>query len=405
MLNRIIRHDYIIFFSLVIAEQTRRFGDYSNYLWLFIKLYFVFLALLCFVSDTSTKQASLNKSFFPIGIVFFYSIINGQFFNRFQTVLLIFLMIYFYWSFISKVNIVSHFKSLMNFSVFISLFGIFQQIYFLLSNRFILIFDKHEYFGGIIRVNSFFSEPSHLGLFLLPATYIVLRNFFINDYFLLSKKNSAIILIGFIMSFSTTAIAGLFIIIFFIQLEKGISISIRTISIYFMLIFGLYFIFYDLIIVKIAEGFDLNMYTTRAQTSSGRALFFGVYSILETVKNNLFLGYGFENYHLALKDSEFIQSFLLLRNYIDNGHSFGYGRIIVEFGLVGFSTLIILGIINYNKENNRRFSSIKIINIACLIFLVLALFKIGHFKYAPYWYMTSLFFASRKNFKKKTLLS
>ncbi len=119
------------------------------------------------------------------------------------------------------------FRYYMKTSVIISLVGLFQLISytvgFSLGYDYGWIFNKWSYTsGGLgIRVNAIFSEPSYYAAVLVPAFFVSIYNLSTRSPVFISKRQSILIGITYLLTFSSVGIAGVFLVILLLLLNFG----------------------------------------------------------------------------------------------------------------------------------------------------------------------------------------
>ncbi|MDV5228377.1 hypothetical protein RZ760_020925 [Providencia rettgeri] len=178
----------------------------------------------------------------------------------------------------------------------ISSIAIIQEVGYLLNISF--LWDYSDYFGipekksfalNLLRVTAFFSEPAHLGFFLLIPIYLIYKDKKIIKHFPIP--------IAFILTFSFGNYLMLFLFLFlaslFIKREK---ISIRTLFIIILMII------FPLIISSIPEvnqKFNSLFITNENMRDPENGSMFAIYSLmmanLDAWGNNLIFGAGFGN--------------------------------------------------------------------------------------------------------------
>jgi hypothetical protein len=143
----------------------------------------------------------------------------------------LFLAYFFYYYVILEFdyNIEQLFKWYLKGAYIVSLLGVYQficfQLGFVWGYRFGHIFNKWGFApGGIfgIRVNSIFSEPTHLAAVLSAAFFVSIYNLFMRETFGLSRFQSIVIIVIYILSFSGLGQMGIFIALVFLAINYGL---------------------------------------------------------------------------------------------------------------------------------------------------------------------------------------
>jgi len=139
---------------------------------------------------------------------------------------------YFFYDYVIKeydFNIEKLFKWYLLGCYIAALIGIFQFISFHLGftpgYKFTWILNKWGLAPGGnfgLRVNSIFSEPTHLGAVLSASFFVSVYNLFIKESYYLSKFKSAVIVIVYLLSFSGLGQIGIFLSVILFALNFGL---------------------------------------------------------------------------------------------------------------------------------------------------------------------------------------
>jgi hypothetical protein len=117
----------------------------------------------------------------------------------------------------------------MSWCIVVSIIGLFQLVSYFIGFKYGYNF---AYFGlnkwGItkgglgIRINSIFCEPSYFASTVGPAFFISVYNLVFNNNWFISKKKSILIVITYILTFSSLAYLSILIVIILLLLNYGI---------------------------------------------------------------------------------------------------------------------------------------------------------------------------------------
>lgn len=140
-------------------------------------------------------------------------------------------------------------KIYLKWAYIVSILGLVQLVGFRLGIGF--LYDWRAFLplnkwgiveGGLgLRINSTFTEPSYYGSSMAPAFFIAFYDFVFKRELFLSRNKSLVILIAYILTFSSLAFVGVFITIVLIALNFGvIRYFIIAIPIAVLLYFGAY---------------------------------------------------------------------------------------------------------------------------------------------------------------------
>ena len=97
--------------------------------------------------------------------------------------------------------------------------------------------------GGLgIRINSTLSEPAYFGTILAPAFFFAAYELFFNREKFLTRNQSLVIIVAYILSFSSLAFLGVFLSIVLLAVNFGL---VRYILIAIPISIGLYYVAYN----------------------------------------------------------------------------------------------------------------------------------------------------------------
>jgi hypothetical protein len=140
-------------------------------------------------------------------------------------------------------------KIYLKWAYIVSILGLVQLISFRLGIKFlydwrsILPLNKWGVVeGGLgLRINSTFTEPSYYGSSMAPAFFIAFYDFVFKRELFLSRNKALVILIAYVLTFSSLAFVGVFITIVLVALNFGvIRYFIIAIPLAVLLYFGAY---------------------------------------------------------------------------------------------------------------------------------------------------------------------
>jgi hypothetical protein len=140
----------------------------------------------------------------------------------------------------------------LRIAIFVAIIGIFQEILYLSKFKELLfVIEKNSTNWSLtsrdantfLRINSIMPEPFSFCLAMMPACFVAFLSIFSKKYQFYSFRSSLIIIIVFLLSFSTVGYFGLIlslILIIFNQFKKK-AILIKFAIIIFLLPFAIYF--------------------------------------------------------------------------------------------------------------------------------------------------------------------
>lgn len=274
--------------------------------------------------------------------------------------------------------------------------------------------------GGLgIRVNSTYPEPSYFAEYISPAAFSAVYNLFIKKNTYLKVWESWIILIAFLLSFSSLAYTGLFITIIILLLNFGLIryffIAIPVLIVLFIVLYnnveefrgrvdGMKIVFIDeyLLEEKNKEAENSQAFMARQWRvlskvhGSPLVLYNNYYVAMQNFKNNPLFGSGLGSHEIAYQ--KYNLNYLISKWYVLNApdaNSMGV-RIISELGLMGilFMILFIKNFFvyrNLNIPNDSRW----LISGALLTIILIQLLRNGNYTYAGFIFFMLLYYYNK----------
>jgi hypothetical protein len=284
--------------------------------------------------------------------------------------------------------------------------------------------------GGLgIRVNSTFSEPANLGLSFSPAFFISLYTLFKNDEQFIKKTKAIVIILVFILSFSSLAYVGIFLSIMFFAINFGLirylfiaipvtiflfNVAYNNATEFKQRVDGLKALFIDDIMnkgvpkgeTKAARGTRIRNILTRMHGSSF-VLYNNTHVVMENFKKNPLFGSGLGSQEIAFQNYNL--------NYIIGGvYKFNVAdansmllRIISEVGIMGILfTLIFVFKFYISKDLGvKEDDSYWLLANALLILIIAQLLRQGNYTFGGffmYGWMYYYNFLNYKNYRNST---
>lgn len=356
--------------------------------------YIIYIPLL----PVFIRRYGFNKSLLAIFIILFIvGIFNilidkntaSQFFKVFTGLVLSY---FFYYYVINEyeLNIERLFNWYLKGCYIVALIGVFQFISFKIGfNRgydFGWILNKWGFAPGGnfgLRINSIFSEPTHLGAVMSAAFFVSVYNLFIKESYYLSKFQSIVIIVIYLLSFSGLGQIGIFLTVLFFAINFGLLRYILLIIPVTILMFN--FLYNN--VKDFRERYDgINtLYTTGkfvlGKTHGSSYILYNNYHVAtENFKGNFLFGTGigshpiaFEKYSLAKN----IQVYGFNLNSADANSMLL--RLISETGLFGVLIMFYIMIKFYIKRDEKRDTFHWMVSNGILIMILLNLFRQGHY--------------------------
>lgn len=282
--------------------------------------------------------------------------------------------------------------------------------------------------GGLgIRVNSTYPEPAYFAEMISPAAFIAIYNLLFQQGVWLKRWETFVILGAFILSFSSLAFTGIFIILFLILLNYGL---VRYFLLFVPLAVFLFFVIYknveefrgrvdgivllfveDYLLeekereVTNADAFMARQYRvlTRVQ-GSALVLYNNYYVALQNFKANPLFGTGLGSHEIAFE--KYNLNYLISKWYVLNtpdANSMGL-RIISELGLMGviFTILFLRNYFVIRDINNLK-DKRWLISGALFTMLFIQILRNGNYTYAGFIFFAWLYYTNgiNKNHEKK----
>jgi hypothetical protein len=318
-------------------------------------------------------------------------------------------------------NVEEMFRRYLKGVVIVCIYGIIELVAyklgaFSLVNLRNLGFNKWGLaYGGLgIRVNATYPEPAHLAQFISPAVFVAFYNLFVEKIWL-SKWESIIIIITFLLTFSSLAYTGLFIILILFLLNYGliryfiIAVPIGIFLAYIVYtnvnefrdrIDGLKLLFIDeyLLEEKNKEVTSKNAFEARQLRvlrnvhGSSLVLYNNYYVAMQNFKTNFLFGTGLGSHEIAFQ--KYNLNYLLSKWYVLNApdaNSMGL-RIISELGLLGiiFTLFFIIKflVLKSDAPDNKKW----ILSGAIFIIIIIQLLRQGNYTFSGFFFFPWLYY-------------
>jgi hypothetical protein len=297
----------------------------------------------------------------------------------------IFYLFYYYIIKLSDYNISYLFKIYINLSFIVSIIGLFQVLSYLLNfnhgydfsyiiPRWKLSFTEF----GIIRLNSVLQEPSHYSLCLAPAFYASFSNLINKQKRLFSIFYSLVIILAYLLTFSSIAFIGAFLSVFyyFYQLKNPIFKILSPILVAPLLYFtwkhfsDFHLRAYDIYQAIAYKDFD------NANLSSF-TLYNNYHIALSNFRSNFLFGNGLGSHAIAFDKFTLSAPHDILLNKED-ANSLAL-RIISELGLFGIVSISYFIFKNRLKTSFHNLQDLNIINACFFLGILLNLVRGGNY--------------------------
>jgi hypothetical protein len=282
------------------------------------------------------------------------------------------------------------FKIYLNIAFVVALIGIIQEISYLIAfapgynyKIFIPFWGLHfNQAHSLLRVNSILPEPAGFCVALLPAVFVSISSFLKPKYRIISRLKALVIIISFVLSFSSTGYAGLFVAIFLATFSRK---SFRSVVVAVLLILIVFSVLY-----YSANDFKLrvddSLKVIRGQISLKDANFSTfVLSNCTKVAWNSFksaplIGSGLGSFELNYQkfithaEGTYGGEFIIIKD----GASLLL-RLIPELGSLGLTLLLLFIFKYFLMHKNNTDGHLWIINRAVFLVFLIRLLRVGHY--------------------------
>ncbi|MFZ6050948.1 O-antigen ligase family protein [Halocola ammonii] len=301
------------------------------------------------------------------------------------------------------------YKRYLQLCYWAALIGLFQGFTTLIGLQglanFGVILNKWGYNpGGIVgvRVNSIFTEPAQMTIFMAPAVFLSVYNLLKGQENFYNKYQSAAVLLVVVLSSSSTGYLGL-LLIFFMVTE---SFKIRYVvfgSVFVALAFWLFYTNVSEFQKRVDSSIGLWVYqdySIENTNSSSFVLYNNWHIAMQSVQDYPFFGTGLGSYEKAF------DRYTLTNSVIDYDFEFNKPdgnsllvRLITETGLIGtlaFVVILIRGFIG-----NRLYKEglpYKLASNGILVMLLMCLLRQGNYFLNGLPFFVMLYFYNKEQF-------
>ncbi len=312
--------------------------------------------------------------------------------------------------------------------------GLFQLVSywigFKLGYDYRILFGLNKWslnFGGLgLRINSFFSEPSSLGIAIAPAFFISLYQLLIRKAEFISLKKCLIIVTCYCLSFSSLAFFGIFLSIILITLNFG---AVRYFLFAIPLSVFLFFIAYNnatefkVRVDGIEELFIGNILDEAKIGENKRTKIKRIQSFLQRVHGSSFVFYN--NYYITKQNfmknplfgtgigsHEFAYEKYTLNKLIGGIYKFNAGdanslflRAASEIGLLGVIFLVLFVFkyfVSHDLLGNEPNNTYWVISNSLLVLILLTYLRQGNYTYNGFFFYCWMYFYNSSSYNKYT---
>lgn len=363
-----------------------------------IDLYIGYIAYIILLPGFISKYG-FNKNFIYIFLILFCVGIvqviagNNTYFQFLKVYISLFLAYFFYYYAIVELefNIEQLFKWYLKGCYIAALIGIFQfvsyRVGFTSGAHLFNILNKWGYStGGFfgLRVNSIFSEPTHLGSVLSAAFFVAVYNLLSREKYYYSTLQTWTIIVVYLLAFSGMGQVGVFLVILLLAINFGlvryIIVAIPVLVITFNYLYNNVEEFRDRLdssyglFIK-GEEFKLG------KTHGSSFILYNNYIVAkENFKGNFLFGTGLGSHPTAFEKysiSKNISQWGFDLNSADANSMFL--RLMSETGLFGLAIFFIIIVKCYVRRDRYNPSYHWLVSNGILIMILLNLFRQGNY--------------------------
>ncbi len=378
--------------------------------------YIIFLVLLPAFMTRHKLSKNLVYCFSLLLAIGLLNIVLGnntasQFFKVFTGMTLSYFF-YYYVIVEFEMNVDRLFKWYLKGAYIVSIIGAIQfisyQIGFKPGYNYKWIFNKWGVISGGnfgIRINSIFGEPSHLGGVLSAAFFVALYNLFQKEGYYLSRKQSILIVVIYLLSFSGLGQMGIFLSIVFLAVSFGL---VRYILLLVPMMMFLFYLLYNNV-KDFKDRYDslIELFTTGkfilGKTHGSSFILYNNYTVaLKNFQTNFVFGTGIGSHLIAF------EKYSLAKDWAVRGFNFNSAdansmllRLISETGLFGVTVFLVIIIKGYVKRTENALTNHWLISNALLIMILLNLFRQGHYFLNGFPFFLMLYIFNAVDYKNK----
>jgi O-antigen ligase len=261
------------------------------------------------------------------------------------------------------------------------------------------------YFG--IRLNSIFSEPSYFGGSIGPAFFVSIYNLTRKKEVFISRNKSLIIIAAYLLTFSTVAYVGIFIVLILMLINFGF---IRYVAVFVPLIIVSYIILYNNVqefqdrIDGVTQLYEGTVEKSTDVHGSSFVQYNNIHIATENFKRNPFFGTGLGSHEMAYDKYSLADEFGGQNQFNKSDANSMFLRLMSETGLYGLILIIFFIIRNFVfKGNDTSESNYWIISNAVLVVIILQLFLQGNYTYNGFFFYLWMYFFTSKLSKKDAI--
>ena len=368
--------------SILVILTTGFIVNYPISIYLILPLFVFFIYLVIFKKNICINRWIIFFFMYTLWNVYVTGVYNipsaYKWFFPFWISFLTFVLLFNFVSIRNFLNVYIKISSIISVIAIFQVSVAFTNIEILYDYTWLGVQSRPSYINGILRATALFSEPAHLGFFLLFPMYILIRRKEI-------IKNLHIV-IAFLLTFSVGTYMSLIIILVGSKIiSKEINIKFFYYSIFLVVTF--YCVLYlnkdlsDKFYSLFVSGDDLLLGQNRSA--------FSVISIIQVnfkaFLDNPIFGYGFGN-----SDKMFNNYFYSIYQIVDYKHGYSDENFIIKIlghlGLIGIFIFMMIIFLGKNRDY-----------IFLLFFVVISLKSGSYYNPILFMYLSLFIFSGYNN--------
>jgi hypothetical protein len=307
-------------------------------------------------------------------------------------------------------NIELLFRWYMKGVYIVSLLGLFQffsyQVGFTNGYTFWWVLNKWSpSIGGNfgIRINSIYAEPTHLAAVQAGAFFVSVLNFFRKESLFVSRFQSAVIIIVYLLAFSGLGMIGIFLCLIFLAVNFGlfryIIVIIPALIILFNVLYNNVSDFRDRY-VSIKELFFEDKFVLGKTHGSSFILYNNYQVAVENFKSHFMFGTGIGSHPTAFdKYSKGANIKVYGFNLNSADANSMLLRLISETGLFGVGLFFLLIYKCYVRRTQDVPQVYWVVSNAILVMILLNLFRQGHYFLNGFPFFVMLYYFNWRSYK------
>lgn len=379
------RFFYLIMAAVLLLWRPVPRGVHINRIFLVLFLILIFLSLFN-VLGGSDSIGLLTKQFIGIFVsaFFFYFLLK-----------------------VNDYDVRRLFEIYLNIAFFVALLGIIQEVSFLVGFKpgydysYFIPFWKATLTADckLLRVSSIFVEPQRFCNVMMPAFFVSLASFFNSNFKLQKRWKSLIIIISFILTFST---AGYFCAFFSFFLLLVNHRKIRYLMVCLLCVYLVTYFAYNnagQFRVKVDQSLSVIKGEIRLETlnASVAAFFYNAIVAYNSFKENPLFGSGLGSHRISFEKHVGTTLPIHIHKSVFNkedANSFFF-RLLSETGLLGILAFIYFIFKHYIPRLGDESGYLWIISNAVLALFFIKLLRMGHYFVDGFFFFLWLYYFSK----------